>query len=174
MHASAPDAAPGTLQPKLAHASPYAPLDQDFIKYTQRARVALSMRNDDVSAPIHRSRRKFARASHQEPRAGQGGDAHRRCTCGCIHYHKTSGASTSGKSEPVGGLAKERRPTTKTPNPILDGFNGKHNILQVNIALARCTCDASRNYGRIFGNGDSLSLSIPGGPLPYPLYPIGG
>lgn len=68
MHASAPDAAPGTLQPKLAHASPYAPLDQDFIKYTQRARVALSMRNDDVSAPIHRSRRMFARASHQEPR----------------------------------------------------------------------------------------------------------
>lgn len=74
-----------------------------------------------------RSRRKFARASHQEPCRTRWRCISSRDALGCIHYHKTSGASTSGKSE-LGGWA--RGSTTKAPNPIWT-------VLMVNIIYCK-------------------------------------
>lgn len=136
MHASAPDAAPGTLQPNRSHTHPYA---------SAPIKTSSNIHNE----PVLLYRCVTTMSLHQYIHSGESSRAHHtknpvqgarwRCTSyrdalGCIHYHKTSGASTSGKSELVGGWAVMGRPTTKTPNPILDGFNGKHNILQVNIA----------------------------------------
>lgn len=135
MHASAPDAAaPGTLQPNRSHTHPYA---------SAPIKTSSNIHNE----PVLLYRCVTTMSLHQYIHSGESSRAHHtknpvqgarwRCTSyrdalGCIHYHKTSGASTSGKSEP--SRVGKGRPTTKTPNPILDGFNGKHNILQVNIA----------------------------------------
>lgn len=119
---------------------------------------------------------KFARASHQESPfqvedkeavpsqciVEMHLDAHTLApSFGCIH--------TSGKFRAAGRRGKVG--TTKTPNPIPDGFNGKHNILQVNIERARCITRVHPELPRASERTERFTRwerrnTSPGGPLP--------